>query len=87
MQPTQNQHLLFTAANYEGVFEIDNSFQSRLAVESENQKCIYLNSHVVTQRYTVGGSPQSKVNVFDNETKQVVYKSSKNMIGIQLPKA
>ena len=77
--------MLFTAANIRSVFEIDNSFESRLVAERDYDNDIYYYSHVVTQRYTVGGWPTRKVNVFDNETKQVVYESSKQMINIIMP--
>ena len=85
LQSSPNQHVLFTASNYfEGVFEIDNSFHSRLVVQRDHRNDIYYYSHVVMQRYTVGGFPGYKVNVFDNETKQVVYKSMKRMIDIDM---
>ena len=83
LQTSKNSDVLFTAAIIGSVFEIDNSFDERLVVERDYS---YYYSHVITQRYTVGGWPTRKVNVFDNETKQVVYISSKVMINIRMPK-
>ena len=85
LQTSKNSNVLFTAAINGCVFEIDNSFETRLVVERDRRNCIHYDSHVVTQRYTIGGEPTFKVNVFDNETKQVVYVSSKDMIDINMP--
>ena len=85
MQVSPNEKVLFSAANGYGVFEIDNSFESRLAIEEDCMNDIRYDSHIVTQRYTIGGCPGRKVNVFDNETKQVVYNSSKSLTNIYMP--
>ena len=85
LQTSKNSNVLFTAAINGSIFEIDNSFESRLVVEGDFWNSIHYYSHIVTQRYMVGGYNDHKVNVFDNETKQVVYKSSKIMISIIMP--
>ena len=86
MQVSSKHGVLFTMGSDYKVFEIDNSFKvQKVVVQGISLDDIVYASHVVSQRYTVGGYPSRKVNVFDNETKQVVYRSTKNMINIKMP--
>ena len=85
IQPSIKCDIIVTVANRDGVFEIDNSFKSKMIIQSDYSNDRYYYSHVVSQRHIIGGHPEGKVNVFDNETKQVVYLSTKYIIDIEMP--
>ncbi len=82
IQPSSNRDVLLTACiGGFDIFEIDNNFNSRLLIDGGDR----YHSHITTLKYTVGALPGDKINVYDNNTKQVVYTSKKDLADIKMP--